>query len=316
MKKITNNAFFGKLAVLFNVLILGMFIVSMFCLLRFDKVNVKLVREKPAYEKAESELRDVEKPRRQAQAEVDYYDDKLNTLKQQPVPENRKLVKEHQEEIERTENTLAGKQAELAKVDDAIQLQNILFEAVKTPFDDLTNQVKSSKNVFSVTLWLTIILFVAKILLFGTWNYKNLRNLRITSPWMKKSSSPYWAYLGWFIPVYNFFKPYMVFSEVYNESNYILLDKNIIKKDIDDNADFNLGLWWGLLIIAVLAMSFVLSATFFKEGPMFYKLPHASVAVTAIVFWILYLIQESVLIFRGVKMNQILFENHPKFDLH
>jgi hypothetical protein len=315
MKKITNNASFGKLAVLFNILILGMFIVSMFCLLRFDKVHVKLVKEKPAYESAEAELRNVEKPRRQAQAEVDYYAHKLDTLKKKPVPENKKLAKEFNEEVERTAQTLETKATELAKIDDAINTQNILFEAVKVPLDDLTNQVNSSKSVFSITLWITILLFVVKILLFGTWNYKNLQNLRITSPWMKKSTSPFWAYLGWFIPAYNFFKPYTVFAEVYNESNYVLLDKNIIQKDIDANADFNLGLWWGLLLITTLIMSFMISATFFKEGPMYFKLSHTGVAITAIAFWALYLIQESALIFRGVKMNQILFENLPKLNL-
>jgi hypothetical protein len=313
MKKITNNASFGRLAMLFNILILGMFIISMICLLRFDKVHVKLVNEKPAYEAAELELRDVEKPRRQAQAEVDYYAEKLNTLQQQPVPENKKLAKEHQEEIDRTVGTLETKAIDLAKIDDAINMQNILFEAIKVPFDDLTSQVNAAKKVFSITLWITILLFVAKILLFGTWNYKNLQNLRITSPWMKKSTAPFWAYLGWFIPIYNFFKPYAVFAEVYNESNYALLDKQIIQKDIDENADFNLGLWWGLLLITTLLMSFVLSATFFKEGPMYYKLSHFGVAVTAIVCWALYLLQESVLILRGVKMNRVLFENSAKF---
>jgi hypothetical protein len=312
MKKITNNAFLGKLTMLFNILILGMFIVSMICLLNFDKENVKLVKETPAYEKAESELRNVEKPRRQAQAEVDFYVQKLENLKKEETPANKKEAKEHLENINRTEQTLSHKEEELEKIDEAIHLQNILFEAIKVPFDDLTVQVNAAKKVFSIMLWITIILFVVKILLFGTWNYKNLTNLRITSPWMKKSTSPYWAYLCWFIPVYNFIKPYTVFSETYNEHNYILLDKNIIEKDIDKNADFNLGLWWGLLLIAPVLFSFILNATFFKEGPMYYKLSHTGAAVTAVVFWVFYLLQESTLIMRGVKMNRILFENRPK----
>ena len=315
MKKITNNASFGKLAILFNILILGMFIISMICLLRFDKVNIKLVNEKPAYEQADKDLRKVEAPRRQVQAEVDYYAHKLDTMKLKPMPENKKLAKEFQEELDKTTQTLEGKEAELAKVDDAINLQIMLFEAIKVPFDDLTNKVNSANKVFSITLWLTILLFAAKVFFFAAWNYKNLQNLRLTSPWMKKSGAPYWAYLGWLIPVYNFFKPYSVFAEIYNESNYILLDKNIIEKDVDNNADFNLGLWWGLFMIAAVGMSFMLSATFFKEGPMYLKLSHIGVAVTAILFWVLYLLQESVLILRGIKMNQILVENHPKLDL-
>jgi hypothetical protein len=160
-----------------------------------------------------------------------------------------------------------------------------------------------------------IFLFVVKIKFFATWNYKTLRNLRITSPWMKQSTAPFWAFLGWIIPGYNLIKPYMVFSEVYTESNYILLDKNIIQKDIDESADFNIGLWWGLFLIAAVLMSVVLNATFFNQGPMYFKLSHSTVAITAIVFYAIYLLQESVLIMKGVKMNQILFENRPKFDL-
>ena len=315
MKKITNNASFGKLAILFNVLILCMFIISMICLLKFDKVNVKLVNETPAYENAITELQTVEKPRRQAQADVDYYTQKLETLQSETPPADKKKAKEHQEEIERTIKTLATKEAELEKIDHAIFEQTIFFEAVKAPFDDLNNSVNKSKSVFNVTLWLTVLLFVAKVFFFATWNYKSLQNLRLTSVWMKKSTAPYWAYLSWIIPGYNFVKPYSVFAETYNETNYILLDKNIIEKDTDVNADFNLGLWWALFLIAAVAMSFALSATFFKEGPMYFKLSHTGVAITAIFAWVLYLLQESVLMLRATKMNQILFENHPKFDL-
>ena len=314
MKKITNNASLGKLSMLFNLLILCMFIISMVCLLRFDKVNVKLVKETPAYKEADVELRKVEKPRRQAQADVDYYVQKLENLNQQEPITDKKKAKEHQEEIERTQTTLASKEEDLEKVDAAIAQQNMLFEAIKVPFDDLTKQVDAAKKIFKITLWITILLFVAKVLFFAAWNYKNLTNLRITSPWMKKSTAPYWAYLGWLIPGYNLVKPYNVFAEVYNETNYILLDKNMIQ-DTDNNADFYLGLWWSSFIIAAVIMSFILSATFFNEGPMFFKLSHAGVAVTAIIMWVLYLLQETVLIRKTIKMNQILLENHSTFVL-
>jgi len=314
MKKISQNASFGKVAMLVNVLIFSMFVISMVCLLNFDKVNVKLIREAPAYEMAFSELREVEKPRRQAQADVDYYVTKLDTLRKQTPPVDKKKEKEHQEEIARTMNTLAGKEADLAKVDSVIGMQTILFEAIQVPFNDLTKQAQSKKSTFKIMLWITILLFVGKVFSFASWTHKSILNLRITSPWMTKSTSPYWAYLGWFIPVYNFIKPYTIFAEIYNETSYILLDKELIK-DNDTNSDFNLGLWWTLLIMAALVMPYMISATFFNEGPMFVKLSHTGVAIVAIVFWFLYLVQESVLIFRGLKMNQILFENRSKFDL-
>ena len=315
MKKITNPALFGKLAILSNALILCMFIVAMICLLNFDKVNGRLVRGTPAYETASRELSDVERPRRQAQAEVDYYAEKLSTLKAQEIPADKKKAKEHQEEITRTEHTLATKEADLAVIDEAIQTQLMLFEAIKVPHYDLMAQANSAKTIFLVFLWITIVFFVAKVLFFATWHYKSMLNLRITSPWMEKSTAPFWAYLAWFIPGYNFIKPYSVFAETYNETNYILLDKNLIEKDIDVNSDFNIGLWWGLLIVTVVVMSYIISATFFNQGPMYEKFSHIGVVIAAMVFWVCYLLQESVMIFRGIKMNQILFANRPKFDL-
>ena len=315
MKKITNNAPFGKITILLNVSILVFFIIAMVCLLKFDKVNVKYVNDTPAYKNAEIELLGVEKPRRQAQAEVDFYVQKLDNLKKEEVPADKKKAKEFKEDIERTENTLAGKQEELEKIDAKIKEQNMLFEAIRVPYEDLTKDLNSAKSVFKITLWITILLFIVKVMFFAAWNYKTLLNLRITSPWMKKSTAPYWAFLGWLIPGYNLFKPYMVFSEVYTESNYILLDKNIIQKDTDENSDFNVGLWWALLLIAVVLMSIVLNETFFKQGPMYFKLSHTLVAATAIIFYALYLLQESTLILKGIKMNRTLFENRPKFDL-
>ena len=316
MKKITNNVGLGKLAMLFNALIMCMFIISMVCLLNFDKINIKLINNTPAYDNAARELSDTERPRRQAEAEVDYYVQKLSTLNEQPVPADKKKAKEHHDEIERAKHTLAEKEAELKRVDEAIQAQLILFEAIKVPHFDLMNQVAKAKTIFMTTLWLTILLFVAKVMIFATWNYKSLLNLRITSPWMKKSTAPYWAYVGWLIPGYNFIKPYTVYAEIYNETHYILLDKNIIQKenDTDTNCDFNLGLWWGLLLMAAVVMSYILNATFFNEGPMNYKFSHIGVVVTTIVFWALYLLQESILIHRTIKMNQTLFANLPKFD--
>jgi len=315
MKKITQNVSFGKLAMLVNILILGMFIVSMVSLLNFDKENVKLVKESPVYEAAFAELREVERPRRQAQADVDYYVHKLDTLKKQTPATDKKRLKEQQEEIDRTINTLAGKEADLAKVDSIIGVQTMFFEAIQNPFNDLTKQVHSKKTTFKAVMWITILLFVTKVIFFAMWKYKSLQTLRITSPWMHKSTAPFWAYVGWLIPGYNFIKPYAVYSEIYNETNFILLDKGILQKDIDSNSDFNIGLWWGLLITTTVLMSYIISATFFSQGPMHLKLSHTGVAVTAIIFWVCYLAQECAVIFRGVKMNQILFENRSKFDL-
>ena len=45
--------------------------------MKFDKVNVKLVENEPTYEKGLEKIQEVEKPRRQAIAEIEHYQEKI-----------------------------------------------------------------------------------------------------------------------------------------------------------------------------------------------------------------------------------------------
>ena len=82
MKKISNNTFLGKLVQILNLVVVVFFILSVVFLLKFDKINVVKVNDEPAYLKAKEELHTIEHPLKQAEAEVDYYTTKLDTLKQ------------------------------------------------------------------------------------------------------------------------------------------------------------------------------------------------------------------------------------------
>ena len=187
------------------------------------------------------------------------------------------------------------------------------FKDIKEKINDLEKGTNDAKGSFLFMIWSTIGLVVLKIVFFGIWNMNNLNNLRVTSVWMKKSTAPYWAILGWFIPIYNFFKPYSVFAEIWDETDYILKDKGIVPKETkEENNEFYIGLWWGLLLLALVLMSWIINATFFGQEAMYYKLSHSGVAVTAIISWALFLLLETVLIRRFNKMNQILFANQSK----
>ena len=161
--------------------------------------------------------------------------------------------------------------------------------------------------------YLTLFLFVAKIIIFGILNLLSLKNLRVSSPWMSKSTAPFWGLVAWIIPGYNFIKPYVVFSEVWSETSYILKDREIIAKETkEENDEFYIGLWWGFFIIASLVMSWILYSTFFTTGAMFTKMPHSTVAIIAAVVWFLYLCMDTFLLRKFNKMSQILFANQSK----
>lgn len=313
MRKITNNAKLGKISMLLNFLILVSFIISMVLIMNFDKVNVHFVAQGPTYEKAVERMREVERPRRQALASVEHYQEKLDTLKMHPVLSNPKLIKEYDEEVSRTINNIQEKKDALKSVDSVIQIEQMFFEPIRTVYQDLEKETGTAKGSFLILMYITIALVVLKVTVFGIWNMNNIKNLKVSSPWMSKSTAPYWAVLGWFIPVYNFIKPYTVFAEIWDETDYILKDKGIVPKETkEDNSEFYLGLWWGLLIIAMLIMSYIVNATFFGQEAMYYKLSHSGVAITAIITWAIYLIHETILIRKFNKMNQILFANQSK----
>ncbi len=313
MRKITNNAKLGKVSMLLNLFILVSFIISMILIMKFDEVNVKLVANGPEYENGVEKIREVEKPRRQALAELEFYENKLDTLNAKNALSGAKLTKEQIEELSRTENNVKEKRSVLNSVDSLIHIEQMFFEPIQKVYKDLEKRTTDAKNSFLVIMWITIALVVLKVVSFGIWNMNNIKNLRVTSVWMGKSTAPYWAILGWFIPIYNFIKPYTVFAEIWEETDYILKDKGIVPKETkEDSSEFYIGLWWGLLLMVMLLMTWIINATFFGQEAMFYKLSHSGVAVVAIILWAFYLLLETILIRKFNKMNQILFANQSK----
>jgi hypothetical protein len=315
MKKITNNSKFGKLSIILNLLILVFFIISMVFILKFDEVNVKFVAKKPEFEKARENLREVEQPRRRALAEVEHYQVRLDSLVKKAVPTDAKLRKEYEENLKRVREVLPEKKAQLASIDSLIGVEQLFFEPIQTVYSDLENTTNQAKSRFNLFIWITVALVFVKILVFGYWKYRNIINLRNATPWMKKGVAPFWGIVGWLIPGYNLIKPYSVFAEIWNETEYILKDKEILPKNSkNNNGEFNIGIWWGLLIITMVIMTWILRGTFFGQSAMFYKLSHQGVAIAAIICWAVYLLWECVLIRRYNKMNHLLVANQNKFE--
>jgi uncharacterized protein (DUF983 family) len=284
-----------------------LFIVTMIFLSTFDNINVVYVKEKAGYNKALEQVHEAERPIKQCAAEVRSYQRKVDTLLARPTPKDRTSAKKLAEDIQATKTILDQKQKTQIEVNSALAAAKTSLEPIQKKFINLEQQQKSAKFIYFFMFWLTMGLFIVKISIFAFYNLQNIKNLLCVTQWMKKGSNPSWAFVGWIIPFYNLVKPYAFFSEIWNDSDYLLKDKGIIPNDgREDNADFNLGSWWSLLLICIVLINFVLYFTFMKEGPMFLKLSHTGVIVVATIFWALYLAQECNLIRLFNKKNKMM----------
>lgn len=315
MKKISNNVFLGRLTQILNVAVLVLFVLSVVFLLKFDKINVVKVGSEPSYLKAKEHLHTVEHPLKQNQAEVDYYAYKLDTLSkhQAAVAKDKKAAKSLQDDIDRTKNTLSEKQKALAETEQAIADEKAVFEPIEAEYNSLVDQTAKAEGTFNVVAMITLVLFLLKVVIWAIWTYKNSKTLRVACPWMAKAAAPSWAFWGWIIPVYNLIKPYTFFNELYEETEYALTDKNIVPEDSKSDNDFLLGFWWGMFLLTVCLLSFILLSTFFGNGPAFYKLNHNTVAVVSIIFWLVYVLMEIMVVGKYNKMNKMMVDNEDKF---
>lgn len=319
MKKITNNTFWGKLTLIINAVLLVFFIITMVFLMKFDKTNVKVVYERANYEKAYESFVMAQHPLKQDSAEVAYYQYKLDTLQQKVASASKEEKKALTESISVTKETLSDKQktmdshlAEVTKLEKS-------YNPIKANWDNLNNDNAKTKKSFWVMAILTIVVFLAKIVVFAHYNYKNSKNLHEAADWMKEGMPAWQSYAGWFIPVYNLFKPLTFFKEIYEETDYILEDKAIVsvsseqKANRVDNTGLHLGIWWALVLCCTWLMNFVLYKTFFTEGPLFIKANHGTMVIVAIVLLVLCILEEVFIIRSYNKKNKMLADNADKF---
>lgn len=318
MKKITNNTFLGKLTLLLNVLLLVLFVVTMIFLMRFDKTNVAVVRERANYEKSYEKFIMAQHPLKQDSAEVAYYQYKLDTLKLKTAKtKDEKKVLE--ESINTTKQTLADKQKTMDAHLEELAKCEAEYNPLKANWDKLNEDNSKTKSAFIVLCMITFIALLAKILVFAHYNYRNSKNLHNIADWMKEGMPSWQSYAGWFIPIYNLFKPLTFFKEIWEETDYVMENKGVVtytkeeKDSMVDNSGLHLGIWWALVLCSSWVMSFILYKTFFTEGPLFLKANHGTIAIIAIVILLLCLLEESSLIIKYNKKNMMLVDNADKF---
>ncbi len=319
MKKITDNSLWSKLTMALNAVIVLFFVLSMVFLLKFDKTNVKVVEARPHYEKSFENFTMAQHPLKQDSAEVAYYQYKLDTLQERLATATKDVKKTLTESISVTQKTLSDKQKKYDERINLIKEQKAIYDPVKVEWDELNDANAKTKSSFTVIAVITLVAFIVKLFFFATWNYKNSLNIHQAAAWMSKGMPAWMSYVGWIIPVYNLVKPLSFFKEIWQETDYVLEDKNIVttskdqKETMVDNSELHIGIWWGLLLISVWLMNFILFKTFFSEGPLFLKANHRNVAIVAIVIMVLCLAEEIHLILKYNKKNKMLVENADKF---
>lgn len=316
MKKITDNSLLGKLTLLLNVVVLVLFIVSTLSLLKFDKVNVAVVNDRDAYEKAYENYVMAQHPLRQDSAEVAYYSNKLDSLRTKVVAKTKDEKTSLAEMITATTETLKEKSKIQEEHQKALVDAEATYGPLKDAWDASNAERESAKKGFWVLACITIIAFLIKTFFFARWDSMNLKNLHNISPWMKDGNSVASPYYGWFVPILNLIKPLSIFKEIWDETDYALENKEIVKVDKDnvvDNSGMYMGIWWALLLISCWIMNLILFFTFFKEGAFFVKTNHATMVIVAIVIMVLAMLMECYLIMQYNKKNKLLVDNEDKF---
>ena len=313
MKKFTNNGFWGKITIILNLAIFVAFILTMVFLMNLDKVNVELTKLEPTYIEQTNTVNEIEQPYKRINTNIDYYSAKLDSLNKLEIPKNRKEANALKDEKARIASELEVHQKEKSTLDSTVAAFKADYDVLKNEYDALNQQTESKKSVYDLLCMITLILVIVKIVMFAAWNFRNSYNLHAAAKWMKDGHKPYWAWLGWIIPVYNLIKPFSFFNEIWEETDYILKDKALLDKDANKDSDFFLELWWGFFLISVLLCLYMIHSTFFTSGAMFWKFSHVAVAVFAIVMWAVYLLLESIIIKKYIGMNNILCANENAF---
>ncbi len=355
MKKITNNVGLGKLTMLMDAVIAVCIIISVVMLIKFDKVNVQLQNTKPLYEvyvqdslRMEQVIGDCQKKMDNAQVQMGVLTNKIDSLKGEyaAVAKDRKVeqkvkddlqnaIKFDEEQYGSFESSISTDSALMALTSDTLQMSREANSDLLAAYAQLEQDAKSPRQAYNIMIVISILLFIAKIVLFALWSFKNMKNVHAVSPWMEKSTKPMWAILGWFIPVYNLMKPCSVFSELWDETKYILKDRSIVANEEDDNQMEFIGLWWGLLLFAKSILPLVVGGmmvcfnfwflpisctdlldmgVFFGVKGFFLNLNHTFVAVLVIIAWVIYLAYEIYMVNAFNKMNKMLVDNESKLN--
>ncbi len=124
------------------------------------------------------------------------------------------------------------------------------FYILTSPEGQFTDS--ASAGVYVIMVGLTaLIFFVAYILcivFFIMWFRRAYFNLHQLVPKSRLKYSEGWAAGAWFIPIFNLFGPYQIATDLFDKSESLLVESNLMTKEPKFHAVK--GWWWGLWIFS------------------------------------------------------------------
>lgn len=356
MKKITNNSRLGLIAMLLNAILLILIIVSVVKVSGYDTVNGKLQNVKPLYTQMGDSIKRVEravhvcgKKITDRESVIAELNTQIDTLKAQSAGSAKavqdsikKVIEDKNNQLTNNRDEIKKDSTELVNIKDTLSLIQAQFAPIEKQYKENFDATVSPLKALNTLVLIVVFILIIKTVMMGMWMKRNMQNVCNVSPWMAKSyNKPLWGILGWFIPLYNLFKPCSFFSEMLSETNYILRDKSLVVDTKDGNHMETIGWWWGFHIFAKVLMPFIMggaficlnywflllfpsvdvanmdlgffgTGTFFGSTGLFWFMSHKAVITLFIIAWAVYAIFESYLIFSYNKLQKIMIDNENK----
>lgn len=338
---------------------------------QYTAIKDSIARFERAVYVTEKKIANNESVKSELEAEVNSLNAKIAAEKKnkKAVDSLKLVVQDRNGQIQKQVSTTKDDSTSLALIKDTLSAYQEAFVPVESSYNQKMQTVVPALKSFNTVVLIAIIIFIVKIIFLAYWMASNMDNVYKLSPWMhvnRKSAdgfdqpSPFalkfrqriqkiryskaWSVIGWFIPVYNLFKPCSTFNEMLSETNTLLRDKSILAETKDAGQMESVGFWWGAYLFAKVLMSLVVGGivvcfnfwflfalinantaaldmgmlsmgTFFGVKGLFCYINHTTVLVLFIIGWVVYLCYECYMVFSYNKLNKLLVENESKFDI-
>lgn len=284
MKKFKNNVLWGVIAMVLNLVILGLVVFSTVELSTYDKKNTylqdsvmfeyKMWSDSVQYAdvavgNTKMSMQSYKRSFEDAEAAAKRAEDEMEQCKVYAagLSKNSPEYKQYEEQFKTAYKKWQSDSMNMAEANDNITRLNNDLKAYNDTLtfaqnglkpwqekhDEAVSEVAPYLKNFNMVIIITSVLLALKLLCFGIWMMFNTKNLRKVCPWWKKSSDVM-NIVSWFIPVYNLFKPCALFSNLISETKYVLRDKSIITDTKDNNHMESISLWWGSMLFAKIVM--------------------------------------------------------------
>ena len=266
MKKFTNNALWGVISMVLNLVILCLVVVSAVQLGNYDKKNIYLQDSiMPTYSFWTDSVRYSEEALGKKQNSMEGYtklfeDTKASVDKVGQLlaadPENDSLKNKYYSDTTHLKDygeNITRLKTEVSLYKDTVGYAKAGLKPWADKYNAAVNEASPTLGGFNIVIIITSILLVIKMICFGYWMMLNTKNLRRVSTWWKKGNDAI-NIVAWLIPIYNLFKPCALFSNLISETKYALRDKSIITEANDSNHMESISLWWGSMIFAKMVM--------------------------------------------------------------